>query len=141
MRNRIALLLTILALILAPVAGLACDGSECTCTGSTDAVKLANNARNGCEASTAALIKLAKKSDDAEAVMLATKAAGGCEQSQAALIALVTETDNQAETQTASDVDMVQLAKNASSLQVSSTDWQLPDLILLALSSCSMSTS
>jgi hypothetical protein len=113
--SRTVLVLTILAMVLVPAVGLACDADKkaaavaegkCPCgmdaaacgqatasVATSDAPALDENARlalaaeGGCKASASALIAVAKESGDAELAALAAKAEGGCSHSMAALTA------------------------------------------------------
>jgi hypothetical protein len=126
--HRIALILTILALVTVPTVGFACDNDgNCTCGNANKSVAdapdccagksaavLASAAENGCEASMNGLVAWAKKSENEEAIALAARAEGGCEHSKAALIAMAKESEESAQPaqQTAS---MAQLAEWAGS--------------------------
>jgi hypothetical protein len=57
--------------------------------------ELAAKAEGGCPAASAALIALAKESDDAEAAKLAARAEGGCEHSKEALIAMAKDSESE----------------------------------------------
>ena len=98
MRARRALLLiTVLAVVLAPSAGLACDKESKTAAGcsvkacphsAAKAAALASNADAGCHRSAASLIAMARESGCSKAAGLATNAENGDESARTALIAM-----------------------------------------------------
>jgi len=98
-----ALALAILAILLAPTAGLTCDKTNATaavakagcpkdcgepcCSDAAKAAMLASNADSGCSKSAEALVAMAKKSGCDQTAALAAKAEAGDEEALSALIA------------------------------------------------------